>query len=368
LFGLASEAERYHRTVTLLVLRMVEERFHRDVEGRPIRESRTPPEHLREGDLELKACPYGGARHGRPMNTGALRQTGAHWDEILDALGALRAAYGPRDGLVDAWRVSQLASALAWTYILRGETCPAYAAALAKAAQGVGLWAQRMIVRAIAERWQPPRLTASVILELAEQSGTLVGTTEACAGSDRMLLAFFEVMTGEIPRAGVLPAGAHAFGAHYLQLKQLMWLLCLARRFVLADEGSVAAKLVLAAPLEPSDFFLVEPPDLAGTPRPTRGAWFAVLGQQVAPILPDGDDAAYRELARRIAPAMAAPGTPAQTFGALDALCGELLAAAEAGFRRALGIEPYTGALDATHRDRLVASSPRAVFADRLPL
>jgi len=341
---------------------MVEERFHRDVEGRPIRESRTPPEFLRDGDLELKACPYSGTRHGRPMNAGALRQTGAHWDEILDALGALRAAYGSGGELLDLWRIGQLASALPWQYILRGEVCPAYAAALAKAAQGVGIWAQRLIARAIAERWRPPPLTAAAILELAEASGTLVGKAEVCAGSDRMLLAFFEVLTGEVKRAGLLPAGALELGAHYLQLKQLLWLLCLARRFAIADVGTPAARELLAAPIEPSDFFLVEPPELAAVPRAQRGGWFHLLAQQVAPVLHDGSDAAYRELAGRIAPAMAAPGTPAETYATLDALYGELLSAAEAGFRRALGAEPYAGEVDATHRDRLIAKSPRALF------
>ena len=41
----------------LRVLRMVEERFHRDVEDRPIREGHTPAEFLREGDIEYKTCP-----------------------------------------------------------------------------------------------------------------------------------------------------------------------------------------------------------------------------------------------------------------------------------------------------------------------
>ena len=338
---------------------MVEERFHRDVEGRPIRESRTPPEFLRDGDLELKACPYSGTRHGRPMNAGALRQTGVHWDEILDALGALRAAYGPSNQLLDVWRISQLAAALPWHYILRDEPCPAYAAALAKAAQGVGIWAQRLVMRAIAERWTPPPLTATAIAELAEDSGTLVGTHEVCAGSERMLLAFFEVLAGEVVRAGPLPASAFELGAHYLQLKQLVWLLCLARRFAIADVGTPAATAMLAEPVEPSDFFLVEPPQLAAVPRAQRGAWFHLLARQVVPV---AGETIYRELAGRIAPVMATPATPADTYAALDALCGELLGAAEAGMRRALGAPPYTGAIDATHRDRLVASSPRALF------
>ena len=88
---------------------MVEERFHRDDEGRPLREGRTPPEHRRpeqpgqpaeaeaeaEAEIEYRPCPYPGSRQvaGRPMNVSALRQTSAHWDEITSALGFLRAAY-----------------------------------------------------------------------------------------------------------------------------------------------------------------------------------------------------------------------------------------------------------------------------------
>ena len=320
----------------LLVLRMVEERFHRDVEGRPIREGRTPREYLRDGDLEYKACPYSGMRHGRPMNAAALRQTGAHWDEILDTLARLREAYGGGRELMDLWRVGQLGSALPWWFLLREEPCPAYAAALSKATLGVGIWAQRLLVRVLAERWTVPPLDAAAILETAEASGTLAGPHEVCAGSERMLRAFFEVLTGETSRPGggtLVPAGAIAFGEHYLQLKLLLWLLHLARRFALAEQGTDEARRRLAEPVEPPDFFLVEPPDPARVPRPARGAWFLALAQLVAP---GRGTPAYHELARRLAAAMAAPGTPHDTQAALEALRGELLATADAGVRAAL--------------------------------
>ena len=63
--------------MTLLVARMIEERFHRDDEDRPIREGRTPAEFLRDGDIEYRTCPYAGSRfqHANPMNVSALRQT-----------------------------------------------------------------------------------------------------------------------------------------------------------------------------------------------------------------------------------------------------------------------------------------------------
>ncbi|HEY0189874.1 MAG TPA: hypothetical protein VGC42_02050 [Kofleriaceae bacterium] len=99
---------------SLWVLRMVEERFHRDDEGRPLREGRTPPEYLRPDEIDLRPCPYPGSRHdARPMNVSALRQTSSHWDEIVGALGFLRNAYADGIGrfvpdVMDVWRVSQL--------------------------------------------------------------------------------------------------------------------------------------------------------------------------------------------------------------------------------------------------------------------
>src|SRR3954471_15549495 len=119
---------------------MVEERFHRDDEGRPLREGRAPPEHQQPGEIEYRPCPYPGSRQvaGRPMNVSALRQTSAPWDEVTGALGFLRAAYaGLRGGygpdILALGRVSQLGSALPWFHLLAGEPLPAYAAALSKA-------------------------------------------------------------------------------------------------------------------------------------------------------------------------------------------------------------------------------------------
>src|SRR5688572_18472589 len=134
---------------------MIEEQFHRDDEARPLREGRTPAEHLREADIEYKPCPYAGSRreHALPMNVSALHQMSAHWDDILGAMVMMRDAYREIRGvteldLMDAWRVSQLGSALPWWFVLgKGETSPAFAAALAKAMQGVGLWAQLDFVK-----------------------------------------------------------------------------------------------------------------------------------------------------------------------------------------------------------------------------
>ena len=116
---------------------MVEEQFHRDTEGRPIREGRTPSELLAPGEIEYRRCPYPGTRHHHvnPMNVSALRQTAAHWDEVLDALAMLQHSYESGRGsydpdLRDIWYVSQLGSSLPWFFILRdGVAPPPFAAA-----------------------------------------------------------------------------------------------------------------------------------------------------------------------------------------------------------------------------------------------
>nr|MBA3502104.1 hypothetical protein [Deltaproteobacteria bacterium] len=265
----------------VLVLRMVQEQFHRDSEDRPIREGRTPATLLREGEIEYRTCPYAGSRHvnERPMNMSALRQTSAHWDEVIDAVAALRTAYteargGYRRDVMDIWRVSQLGSALPWFYILReGTTCPAFAAALSKATLGVGIWGWRVFVNLLAERTTVPHFTSQMILDTAESTGTLLSDTEVCSASDKMLLKFFDPFTVENVR--VVGAGGVArlveakdevlrFGSHYIAFKQWLWLYWLARRALYADiETALGPQPELEermdATAEPPDFFVLEP-------------------------------------------------------------------------------------------------------------
>jgi hypothetical protein len=282
----------------LLVLRLVEERFHRDDEERPIREGRTPREYLRAGEIEYRACPYEGSRHAheRLMNVSALKQTAAHWDEIVDALGTLRARYAAAVGsyapdALDLWRVSQLGSALPWYFLLRGKPAPAYAAALAKATLGTAILAQRLLARALSEPgWKPPPLTAGSIAQLAEATGTLIGPHEVCAAPEKMIASFAQVLvagepTGAAPGLAAHADAAVAFGAHYLALKHWLWIYFLARRFLAADmvaAGAAPFAALLDLPCEPPDAFVVEPATLAELPlewrrvRGPRGARAAV--------------------------------------------------------------------------------------------
>jgi len=362
---------------------MVEERFHRDVEGRPLREGRTPPELLAPGEIEYRPCPYPGSRQvaARPMNVSALRQTSAHWDEIAGALGFLRTAYAELRGgygpdVMDLWRVSQLGSALPWYFALAGAPLPAYAAALSKATLGTGILAQRLILKMLAEAWAPPPFTTPALLALAESTGTLVGETEVCSAPEKMIARFLDVLIDGAPGTGVPAVDELAaardrvmsFGACYAGFKLAMWLYYQARRFLYADiaaaRGPDAVRALFDAPCEPPDFFVIEPDHPAAVPPALRAAWLGQLAQLIVPFAPDGSDRPVLDGARRIAAAMADdtadPIARAVTaFGRLDAIWGEIVAFVEAGLHGA----PCAAAIDAATRDRLVVTSPRAVFA-----
>jgi hypothetical protein len=393
----------------VLVLRMIEERFHRDDEGRPIREGRTPPELLREGEIEYRQCPYAGSRYlnERPMNVSALRQTSAHWDEVIDAMAFLRAAYhdargGYRGDVMDIWRISQLGSALPWFYILGQQVaCPAYAAALSKATLGVGIWGHRVFVKMLEDRSVIPRFTSQIMLDTAEDTGTLVAEYEVCAASDKMMLKLFDVFTadsaawtgvGEVGRLAGARDALLRFGAHYIAFKQWIWLYWTARRYLYLDLASALGRLPRMDELmdphgEPPDFSVLQPDDVPALALEQRGLWFGILAALVEPFSPDGSDAAMREHAARLAAVMGAvpercddiaaevaavTGAPAEAaarvarcvgmYAGLDGLLGDVLATVERG----LGGEP-SAVFTAEMRDRVLREPPRALFAGFAP-
>lgn len=396
---------------------MVEEQFHRDIDDdRPIREARTPPDQLRDGEIEYRTCPYSGTRLGQPMNASALKQTGARWDEIVDALALLRAAYTEARGgygpdLLDISRVSQLGSALPWFYILRAADgrSPAFAAALSKATLGTGILAQRLFVEMLSKQ-TIPEITSAALLDGAEWTGTMHAEHEVCAASEKMILRFVDVLVepgrtfagiGQVAPLVAERAPLLAFGAHYIAFKHLVWMYYLARRFLYADlaaelgdhERAAGARAALGEPCEPPDFFVVGPSELAAVPLDRRGVWFRTLALPLVPLVPDRSDAALCALGVQLASVMSsAPdtsdvsgeisrvsGVPPSASGIagrvlaqfvrLDALFGDAISATESGFRTAYGRPPLaaTEAIDARLRDRVLPSSPRAYLTAFAP-
>ena len=347
--------------MTSLVAKMVTEAFHRDDEGRPLREGRTPDEFFKPGEIEFKTCPYAGGRfqHALPMNASALRQTSAHWDESCNALAVVRSGYAAvrpyKPDVMDLWRVSQLGSSLPWYFLFKRGSVPAYAAALAKATQGVGMWTQNMLVRMLTQQWQPPAFDPPTMAADAEASGTLIGAHEVCAGSDKMIERFFEVYLGG-EGTGELAAMRDElvnFGAHYASFKLLVWIFYLARRYLLHEVGTPEAKVLLEKwQCEPADFFVLEAPDAAKVPRPMRTIWLKPLADLVVPFAPDKSDVPHAASALQLALASGLPGTPAETFRRLETIFAAAIARVETAFG---GTTPPT-------TDSLIAKGTRAAL------
>jgi hypothetical protein len=374
----------------LWIVRMLEEQGHRDAEGRLLRESRAPAACIRPDEIEYKPCPYAGSRATTPplpMNVSALRATSAHWDDIINALSLMRVAYAEARQLssfelIDIWRISQLGSSLPYLYMFGlDETCPAYAANLAKATLGLGMWGQRVVQKIVSEQWTPPTLTPRAILELAEENRTLVGATEACSGPEKMLLRFFEALidtppeltSPEMTRLAALRPKAFAFGTYYLQWKLATHVVFHARRFVYADllaafpeHASALREQLDPAHSEPADFFTPSPTDMHTLPVPHRQVWLAKFARNFVAFAPDTVD---RMLAVHLMEVLATPtiADPFERWATLDRILGQVLLVCENGLRRAVDAPAIQGPILAVDRDRFSRIPARSLLGQLAP-
>jgi len=244
----------------------------------------------------------------------------------------------------------------------------------------MGIWAQRMFIDTLTKGWSAPELTADVIDKLAESSGTLIGETEVCAGSEKMLHKYFDVHVTKTPAPGALDVPREQFllfAAHYTSFKMLMWLYYLARRFVYADVHalhgpSTELEELRDTMVEPHDFLVIEPGNIAEVIPAQREAWFRTLAALIVPMSPDRSDLALRDHAFMLAAIMGKGLPPAQTWALLDLNHGRVIATVESAFRRATssGARAEAGAeaekeieVPEEIRDRTVGMSPRSFFA-----
>lgn len=395
---------------------MVIETSLRDVEGRLLRENRAPEEAIRPGEIEMKKCPYPGSRQTDPplpMNMSALRSMKHHWDDVITSVAMMRASYqeirGVTElGVFDLWRVSQLGSALPWYYIFaHRELAPVYAAGLAKATLGMGIWAQTVFVRMVTQGWTPPKMTSEVILELAEGNGTLLAEREVCAGPVKMLMRFydalldlpFEVKTPQMQRLHDHRPAVLRFGAYYTNMKLALYVMFLARRFVYADllaalpDSDVVPALreLFDAECEPPDMIMIALADIPAMPLVKRAGFLASLVMNLVPMTPDKSDIPLQAAMVEVAAAMLVPDVPAEvvdevvatqgvtpeqaavaaraiaTWARLDHLFARVVGIVENGMRAAVGADPHEGPIRAEDRDHLVVVSGRPVLARLAP-
>ncbi len=388
----------------------------RDVEGRLLRENRAPASAIRSGEIEMKKCPYPGSRQTDPplpMNMSALRSMKAHWDDVINSIALMREAYQQISGVTqmgvfDLWRVSQLGSALPWYYIFgHRELAPVYAASLAKATLGMGIWAQTVFVRMAVEQWTPPPMTSETILELAEGNSTLLAEREVCAAPVKMLLRFYdglldlpaEVKTPEMQRLADNRHAVTRFGAFYANMKLALYVMFLARRFVYADllaalpdsAATPALRELFEAACEPPDMIMIALADMPAMPLMKRAGFLASLVMNLVPMAPDKSDLPLQAAMVEVAASMLVPDAPADvvaevletqactpeqaalaaraiaTWARLDHLFTRVVGIVENGMRSAVGADPYDAPIRAEDRDHLVVVSGRPVLSRLAP-
>jgi hypothetical protein len=193
----------------------------RDDEGRPLGESRAPPEQRGGVPLELRTCPYADSRQDntRPMNASALGQMLAHWEQVRGGVALLRSLGGAgaaRLRLVDTWRVGLLSGALAnfaflrtWAPFGDGEL-PAAVAALYKALLGIPFSVGAMWADGAARL--DAIVGADVLYDYADRHGHFIGREQVCAGPVAMVKEVLGLLVEGVGPPGDPSAVAAAVG------------------------------------------------------------------------------------------------------------------------------------------------------------
>jgi hypothetical protein len=161
-----------------------------DDEGRPISERRADATVRAGVEMEMRECPYSGIRHGRQMNMSALAQISNHYNPVMAEIAAFRSQVGPGEaGWPDILAVvmDQLARPAIHLLQQRDSRGPVPAQAAVGHKLAAGLFG---VMRTLHERLtlgaELP-VTADVFMQLVEETGALVGASEACAGSPQMI-------------------------------------------------------------------------------------------------------------------------------------------------------------------------------------
>jgi hypothetical protein len=202
----------------------------RDVEGRPLGESKLPPEELAGVAMEVRTCPYADSRQNneRAMNVSALKQMYAHWQEAVAGIALLRSLYcaGAKQEplrLLDVWRIGGLTSSLmdfafmrAWDPIGDGEL-PAPAAVVYKAPLGIAFTTGTMWSDGAA-RFDAV-VDADALYKYADTHGHFIGAHQVCAGPVAMIKDVLHLVVDGRPAPGDPSAVARVIGnsARFMQ-------------------------------------------------------------------------------------------------------------------------------------------------------
>lgn len=227
-----------------------------DDEGRPVSERRANVATRVGVEMEMRLCPFGGIRDGKWMNISALSQITKYYKDVMLELAAYRLAqqdesYRWQDTLaciVDLYAGPAI-------YLLQNRDAsapvPAKIAVYHKLAAGMFGVIKQIFERLVSG--DPIPVTSDSFMQMIDDTGALVGTSEACAGSPKMIRSVVEAM---------MEAGAESDGIIDAQRLQLARMLSsqvqIATYWRLYDRSHLRRLLVgdFGASLEPSNFFL----------------------------------------------------------------------------------------------------------------
>ena len=209
----------------------------RDTDGRPIGELGSSIASTLAVPFQLKSCPYGDGRYGKPMNVSALRQMTLHWPELLRATAYLRRAYLRRAGCTSVttwhlWRMTRFITALA-PFLMRRAREPVADGALSttlcsllKVAQGLHITAATMLHRDLGQLDE--RIDPEAFIRFTDETDAYMHPSgRACSAPPHMIAEAVALMVdgsdavrpgGEVePMLGDLEA-AFAYGEAGLAL------------------------------------------------------------------------------------------------------------------------------------------------------
>lgn len=161
-----------------------------DDEGRPISERRADAPVRAKVEMDMRECPYAGIRHGRWMNMSALAQVSNHYNPVMAEIAAFRRQTAGEDATwsdILAIVLDQLARPAVYLLQQRDARGPVPAQAAVGHKLAAGLFG---VMRTLHERvalGADLPVSTEVFLNLMEETGALVGTAEACAGSPQMI-------------------------------------------------------------------------------------------------------------------------------------------------------------------------------------
>lgn len=177
-----------------------------DTDGRPLAEVSSA---LYPADTVEVACPYSGARAGKPMSLTALEQVRAHRSAGLATLASL---VGPAPCVAD---VLAALSAVLVAPLFGARPVPAATAALYKTSLGFHQVLVSLLLDSPGLAATPARDLPGpdALLTVLESGRWLVGQRQVCGGSPADIALYWEVLCGRRGHEGApLPMGPREWG------------------------------------------------------------------------------------------------------------------------------------------------------------